>query len=193
MALTSTQILAAVSDALVSNNYAEVTTPGNRIGSARVFEDAFGVVAVNVYETWTQLSQKWHIAQGEFVDLISDHMRRGEPKAWEGYLVLLTPGLVGEDEMLEITEIRNDTSRVRKIVASGDGLTTLEDVQSALLPLLPLPVNESVSAADSNLLALLPDLLESSGIQPRLTRAALDAFASNESILERLHSVRTAQ
>jgi len=191
MALTPTQLVAAVSDVLISNNYVEVVTPENQIGS-RVFEDAFGIVAVNIYETWNQLSRKWHFAQGDFVDLISGHLRRGEPKAWEGYLVLLTPGLVGEGEMLEITEIRNDTTRVRKIVASGDDLTTLEDVQTALLPLLPLPIDESVSADDSNLLALLPDLLEASGIQHGLTEAALDAFAANESILERLHSVRLA-
>jgi hypothetical protein len=190
MTLTPIQVLAAVTDTLSSNNYVEVSVPDGQIGSARVFEDAFGIVAVNIYETWGQLARNWHTAQGDFVDLISGHLRRGEPKTWEGYLVLLTPSLLGESEMLEITEIRNDTNRVRKIVASGDDLTTLDDVQTALLPLLPLPISDALSAEDSNLLALLPSLLEPRGIEPRLTEAALDAFASNESIVERLHSMR---
>jgi hypothetical protein len=193
MALTPIQLLAAVSSVLTSNGYVEVAVPESKTSSARIFEDAFGIVAVNVYETWGELSSKWHIAQGEFVDLISDHLRRGEPKAWEGYLVLLTPTLVGEGETLEITKVRNDTTRVRKLVASGNDLTTLDDVQTALLPLLPLPINESISADESNLLVLLPELLQASGIQPRLTEAALNAFASNDSIVERLHAVRTAQ
>ena len=60
--------------------------------NARVFEDPFGVVCIAVFDTWQELDADWPDAQAAVVELLSEHVSAGEPKAWEGYLVLLTPG-----------------------------------------------------------------------------------------------------
>lgn len=192
--LTATQLLAVASDLLGGSGYVEATIDtdderGTRV--SRVFEDAYGIVAVHVFDSWQQLAERWHVAQGQLVDLISAHLRSPEPKAWEGYLVLLTPGLLPAADIVAVNELRNDTNRVRKIVATGGDLGTLDDVRGALLPLLPLTL-ESSTASRTGVLELLPDLLANGGISRAVTSAVVDAFTANDSILERLHTLRTA-
>lgn len=192
--LTATQLLAAASELLGVSGYVEATivTDGESdTRVSRVFEDPYGIVAVHVFDTWQQLAERWHVAQGQLVDLISAHLRSPEPKAWEGYLVLLTPGLLPPADTVAVNELRNDTNRVRKIVATGGDLGTLDDVHGALLPLLPLTLEES-TATRIGVLTLLPELLESGGISRAVTSAVVDAFTANESIVERLHASRTA-
>jgi hypothetical protein len=163
---------------------------GTRV--SRVFEDPYGIVAVHVFDTWQQLVDRWNVAQGQLVDLISTYLRGPEPKAWEGYLVLLTPGLLPAAEAVALNELRNDTNRVRKIVATGADLGSLDDVRGALLPLLPLALEDSTPPR-TGVLELLPELLGSSGVSQVVTGVVIDAFAANESILERLHELGTAR
>ena len=113
------------------------TTDPHDGGTSRVFEDPYGIVAVHVFDSWRQLTEQWPVAQGRLVELISEHLTRPEPKAWEGYLVLLTPGLLPPTQRTRLNDLRYDTHRVRKLVATGDDLATLEDVQGTLLPLSP--------------------------------------------------------
>jgi hypothetical protein len=87
-------------------------------------------------------------------------------------------------------ELRYDTNRVRKLVASGDDLMTLEGVREALLPLLPL-TSDIGSTLSSGLLDRLPELLEDHGISTEATRTVVQAFAANESLIERLHAFRS--
>src|ERR687892_417150 len=91
--LTTPQLLAAASELLESGGYNSVQQADGWTPHSRVFEDPYGVVAVVAYETWTDLAETWPDDQGRLVDLISAHLRRPEPKSWEGYLVLLTPGV----------------------------------------------------------------------------------------------------
>ncbi len=191
--LTVTQLLAAASNVLTTNGYAEAATTQGPVGPtrlSRVFEDAYGIVAVHGFDTWRQLAEQWHLAQGQLVDLISTHLRAPEPKAWEGYLVLLTPGSLPAGDSVMLNDIRNDTTRVRKLVVTGDELSTLDDVRGALLPLLPLSI-EGPQASPVGLLELLPDLLEESGVSGAVTEVVVSAFVANESMLEQLHEFRT--
>jgi hypothetical protein len=189
--LTATQLLAAAREVLTGSGYIEAHLEAGDSGT-RVFEDAFGIVAIHVFDTWGQLKDRWHLAQGLLVDLISEHVRRAEAKAWEGYLVLLTPGLLPSAEMSTINDLRGDTNRVRKLVATGEDLATLNDVRSALLPLLPLVIDDP-SSTQTSLLELLPELLAENSIPLSVTGVVVDAFTANESILERLHSSRADQ
>lgn len=59
-------------------------------------------------------------------------------QAWDGYLVLLTPSLQPSSTWTEGTEIRYNTSRVRKLVGTCDDLKSLRDVQNILQPVLPV-------------------------------------------------------
>ncbi len=187
--LTTSQVLAAATELLMNGGYESVPLEDGGFTSARVFEDPYGIVAVNVFDTWESLSDGWHLAQGSLVDLISNHLTRPEPKSWEGYLVLLTPAPVPEPERSHVADLRYDTNRLRKLVATGEDLQTLDDVREALLPLLPLEV-EPPGVTRSGLLDRLPNLLASEGIPAEITRAVVEAFVDNGSIMERLHAER---
>jgi hypothetical protein len=190
--LTTSQLLAAVSELLETGRYAPVS-PGEGWGSnTRLFEDPYGIVAVVAFETWGDLAREWPDAQGRLVELISEHLTRPEPKSWDGYLVLLTPGLVPSTARSQLAEIRYDTNRLRKLVATGDELRTLDDVEQVLLPLLPLEVESQVESGPA-LLERLPALLAERGIDAGAARVAVDAFTSNQSILERLHELRSIE
>ena len=187
--LTTSQLMAASAELLSTGGYRAASLPTDGPAASRVFEDPYGIVAVVVYDSWAQLVAEWHEAQGWLVDLISLHLSRPEPKAWEGYLVLLTPGLVPPADRPRLVELRYDTNRVRKLVATGDDLVTLEGVRQALLPLLPL-TSDIQPTSSSGLLDRLPELLEGYGIPTEATRTVVQAFAANESLIERLHASR---
>src|SRR6266849_7632510 len=91
--LTSTDILAAASAALALGGSRRIgeSISGKIAGTARIFEDPYSVVQLVVYETWTDLDSNWTDAQAVLVEIISKYVVSTEPKAWDGYLVLLTP------------------------------------------------------------------------------------------------------
>ncbi len=190
--LTTTNILAAASDILRAGGYQRIDDKWVSkwaTTNTRFFEDAYTIVAIVAYETWRDLSSGWADAQGALVELISEHVSSAEAKAWDGYLVLFTPGTLGLEERIEATQIRYDTSRLRKLIAAGDELKGLGDVESALLPLLPLrPVqlDEQESVLD-----VLPDLLSRKGLPEYAVRVVIDAYSEQEQLMERLHARRT--
>jgi len=61
------------------------------------------------------------------VNVISENIGHAEWKAWDGYLVLLTPGLAPSEEA-NIEAVRYDTTRLRKLVATGEDLRNPTDV-----------------------------------------------------------------
>jgi hypothetical protein len=185
-ALSSVQLTAAATEVLVGGGYSQVPTPSSWPATARLFEDPYGIVALHVYDGWPQLRDNWNVAQGLLVDIISEHLHRPEPKAWEGYLVLLTGSPILDVNRRDIVDLRYNTNRVRKLVATGYELETLSDVRSVLLPLLPLDVKPP-SISRAGLLDRLPALLQKEGIGERVTELAISAFLGNESIMERLH------
>ena len=189
MALSTIQVLAEATSVLEAGGYRAVAVPQAWPTSARVFEDPYGIVSLRVYDTWQQVSTEWTEMQGLLVDLISTNVRRGEPKTWEGYLVLLTIGQIIDEQRQDLVDLRYDTNRVRKLVATAEDLQSLDDVRTALLPLLPLQVDEPPTSA-SGLLNRLPELLSEEHIDPQVTETAIDAFSRNQSVVQRLHEFR---
>lgn len=192
-AVTATELLAYASKTLEEHGYRRVNLDLNhdwRTVNARLFEDDYAIVAIVVYETWKDLSSNWADAQALLVELISRYITSYDPKSWEGYLVLLTPSPVGKQDRSEIIRIRYDISRVRKLIATGDEIKTLEDVKQALLPLLPLQV-ETVEQVGESVLAILPNLLSKRGLPEQAIRVVVDAFLGQRPIVESLHNYRT--
>lgn len=187
-ALSRTQLHAAAAEVLLRGGYSEVGSSSETTG-LRLFEDAFGVVAVAVFDTWQQLSSNWHLSQGQLVELMAASLAQREPKAWEGYLVLMTPGLLPPGDEPVVSDMRNDTNRVRKIVATGEELSGLQQVHAALLPLLPLALDD-VNESGVGVLAMLTGMLTENGISPETSQAVVRAFTENESIIESLHARR---
>lgn len=191
--LTPTDLIAAASEALTAGGYQEVREriPEWDTPTSRLFEDEYNVVGIAVSDTCGELVRTWPDLQGSLVDVISRHIGQGESKSWDGYLVLLTPGLAPSEDA-EIDAIRYNTTRLRKIVATGDDLRTSADVERVLRPLLPLG-QEQTSLREESALDLLPRLLADQGIPIETTQLLVDAFRDQSPVLERLHQQRETQ
>jgi hypothetical protein len=190
---TPTDLIAGASQVLTAAGYRQIAlrfkdwdTP-----TSRLFEDEYNIVGVVVFDTCGELLRTWPDMQGALVDVISRHVGHEESKAWDGYLVLLSPGLA-PSEGTAIDAIRYNTTRLRKLVATGDDLRDSTDVERVLRPLLPLSA-ERASVSQESALDLLPKLLADQGIPTETTRALVDAFREQSPLLERLHELRSKQ
>ena len=190
--LTVTELLANATKTLETHGYKRVNldlAESWQTSNVRLFEDDYGIVAVVVYDTWGDLSSNWVDAQASLVELVSKYTTSYDAKSWEGYLVLLTPSLVAKQDRLKLTEIRYDISRVRKLVATGDDIKTLDDVRQVLLPLLPLQV-ETINEVGEGVLGMLPKLLSNRGLPEKAVETVVNAFLEQRSIVQNLHKYR---
>jgi hypothetical protein len=185
---TSTELIASAAQALIGGGYRQITdlfkewdTP-----TSRLFEDPYTVVGVVVFNTCGELLRAWPDLQGSLVDVISRHVGKAEAKSWDGYLVLLTAGLA-PSEAAEIEAVRYNTTRLRKLVATGDDFQGATDLQRVLSPLLPL-IQDGAKLSQESALDLLPGLLAQQGIPMETTQLLLDAFREQAPMLERLHA-----
>lgn len=190
--MTSTDLLASATNILESGAYRRVQDariqqwPAQNV---RLFEDNYHLVALVVYDTWAKLLSTWSDAQAALVELMSNHMANSDPKAWDGYLVLLTTGVMSEEDRKKADEIRYNTTRVRKLVATGEELTTTGDVKRVLQSLLPLESGLQLDIEES-ILDVLPGLLTQIGLEEIYVKTIVKAFRDREPIIERLHSAR---
>ena len=184
---TTTDLMAAASKVLSDSHYRRVrggiedwdTT------TSRLFEDEYNVVGIAVFETCAELLESWPDLQGSLVNVMSHHIGREESKAWDGYLVLLSPGLASTQSQA-IEAVRYNTTRLRKMVATGDDLRSATDVERVLGALLPLGTERSTVAERSSL-DLLPRLLVDHGVAEETTRLLIEAFREQAPLMERLH------
>lgn len=73
--LTATTLLAEASTVLEKNGYNRVEPSMDLrwpVTTARIFEDAYGIAGVLIYETWRELRDTWTSAQGTLTELISE-------------------------------------------------------------------------------------------------------------------------
>ena len=188
--VTLTALVAQAADTLEGAGFRTVdpsATGDWRATATRVYEDPYSIVCIAVYETWADLSSLWLEDQATAVGLISENFVRTEPKAWDGYLVLLTPSTVPEAERSTAISIQRDTLYLRKLIADGDELQALGAVRRTLLPLLPIEEYEALKPR-SVLDALLP-LLARHGVDEESATVAIEAFRSQRSIMEDLHAL----
>ncbi len=195
VALSATQIMAAASSILVRGGYRQAQAGlGDEWTdeSARLFEDPYSVVAVLVFPTWAELKDRWTQAQASLVGVITQSISSADPKVWEGYLVLLTPSTAGPDRAT-LDSVRRDTSRVRKLVATGEELRHLLDVEQLLGPLLPLDVNHAQKMVPEDPLNYLPSLPALGNVPREAIKVIVDAFRYQQPMLDRLHQAGTRQ
>jgi hypothetical protein len=159
------------------------------VQNIRLFEDNYHLVALVVYDTWDKLLSTWSDSQAALVELMSNHMTNSDPKAWDGYLVLLTTGVLSAEDRKKADEIRYDTTRVRKLIATGEELVTIGDVKRVLQSLLPLEADLHLDVGES-VLDVLPSLLLQRGLEERYVETIVKAFRDREPIIERLHTAR---
>ncbi|WBO24353.1 hypothetical protein [Sphingomonas abietis] len=184
--LSASSMIALASETLSLNGYRVVRdmTDMKRLGDqALLAEDAYSVVSVVAFETWQQVERDWAEAQADLVDLLARRLSRSAPKAWDGYLVLLCAGEPAD--RLDADRIERDTSRVRKIVATGGRLRTSADVARVLDLLLPLELPGDLAALE-DVLDALPELMAKTVDRAKL-KIVVDAYRDGEPPLERLH------
>ncbi len=186
MSLNETQIAAGTKDVLRENGFVSGELPEEwheRERSAFVFEDEYSIVGVVLYATCEELINEWAKDQGALNSKISEYIGRGEAKSSDGYLVLLTSGLPEEKHREDLTRIRYNTSRLRKLVATGEDLAELGDIENALQPVLPLQISSANEVRSSGLYKL-PSLL---GLPEEATEGLVEAYWDQTSLLEALH------
>lgn len=190
LGFTTTDLIAAASQVLLEGGYRQISGrfPDWGTPTSRLFEDEYSIVGIAVFETCKELLQTWPDVQAALVDVISRHVGNQESKSWDGYLVLLTPGLApSESEAIEA--VRYNTTRLRKLVATGDELKLSTDVERVLRPLLPLGL-ERTSLGQESALDLLPRLLANHNISEEVTRVLVNAFRQQSPLVEQLHQQR---
>ena len=189
--LTISEVLGAVNDHLEAAGFSVadelLLSNGDPI---RCFEDALSIVGVVGFNTWATLERRWQEAQDSLVELMSDRLSRSDPKSWAGYLLLVT--VDAPPSMMAVDVIRRDTTRVRKLVATGNDLTTIGTVERVLLPLLPLETERTKPGA-GRLLDRLPQLVEGAGVDPALMERVVLAFDENRTPMEEIWRWRQAQ
>ena len=157
--------------------------------AARVYEDTYSIVCVAVYETWADLQSRWVEDQATLVSLISEYFARSDAKAWDGYLVLLTPSIVPKSDRLRASSIGRNTLHLRKLFADGEELQSLGGVRRTLLPLLPLEDYDALERRD--VLDTLPSLLGGRGVDPAAVQVAISAFRQQRPIIGKVHKFIT--
>jgi hypothetical protein len=154
-------------------------------GRSLLAEDDYSVIALVAYDTWSELQAGWADAQAELVTLLAKRLARSAPKAWDGYLVLFCGAPTSDND--GVSAIERDTTRVRKIVATGEALRTTGDIARVLDPLLPL-ARPGTGAEIPDVLATLAELLKTE-VPIAATEAVVNAFRAMEPPLERLHEL----
>jgi hypothetical protein len=142
------ELLAVVDVVLSSANSKRIPTDALEDWGvlAAAYEDPHSFVGVAYFPSLSGLIAGWLDAQERLGRLASTVTQLGA-KAWDGYLVLLCDQSSSPDTAAEVTAIRSNTRRLRKLVITGDDLMQGDQpippvvaVRRALAPLLPIDV-----------------------------------------------------
>ena len=186
--LSETQLLAAAGELLKQGGYREVSSErleSLKSDKARVYEDQYAIVCLVVFPSWTELRSRWTNVQADFVELLSKYLLRADAKTWDAYLVLLTPATASE-QWQEAQEIRQDTTRVRKLVGTGDDLRSLGDVATLVSSLLPIGTAEAVTDKTETIWSLVYQSLEKKGVHRDTIQSLVKSYEEQRNIMEAL-------
>jgi len=100
------------------------------------FEDEAVLGSLHTFDDITALLETWEAEQDSFLKRSAKALRAEPTKAWNVYTVLLCSQACPDELRSKLDEIEENFRGTRKIARAK--LQTLEDVRSALLPLLPL-------------------------------------------------------
>lgn len=157
------------------------------------FEDEYSVIAVWTFASVEDLVAGWGAAQDHVVDFLGANVIATDPKSWDGYLILVAMDGVPEALVAELSNIRSDTRRVRKLVLTADDLPSrvfdpLElapHVRRTLAPILDLDLDTTPGRTDP--LSSLPMRLAGTLGNSTHLDVVIAAYEAGESPLEALH------
>lgn len=114
--------------------------------SALVFEGATVLGFVLVYPDPEALIAGWKSDGDALVSAFQFGLRRAQTKAWNTYLILLAERSTTYSERVALSAIEEDLSGTRKIARGG--VTDIDNLRQALLPLLPIQSAPRLGAVD---------------------------------------------
>lgn len=161
--------------------------------SSQAFEDEYTVTAVWIFDSVTRLLEDWGRAQDLIIELLGSNVPNNDPKSWDGYLILVAMGAVSEELVADLSRVRMDTRRVRKLVVTAEDLPSRASrplevsppVRRALAPLLELDIDVSLGRLDP--LTTLPDRITGDKDMATSLMVLASAYEANEPLLESLH------
>ena len=191
--MTVTDLISVSSSILETSGYQSVHTRFSEWNTTttRLFENKYNVVGLAVFEATNELLRSWADLQGSLVEVISRYVGLSEGKAWDGYLVLLTTGIAPSSDT-DIEGLRYDTTRLRKLVATGEELASAGDVERVLRPLLPLQTPVGF-IKEETALDLLPALLAERGVKTEFTEMLIKSFIGQEPLMDVIHRARRTE
>jgi len=149
-------------------------------------------VGVRIFPTLGELVAEWQDGQSAVTDLIGSNVVDIQYKAWDGYLLLITPAPASNEWGAELNEIRANTRRLRKLIVTGDDFDISETevqmlvrLREKLAPLIPVQLDSIGEATDP--LADLPDRLAREGINRQHVLTILEARSAGEPMVSALH------
>lgn len=157
-----------------------LTTPS---GEIITFENDTLLGFVLRYTDPKQLLARWHIDSEQVLSAAQFLLRRAGTKAWNVYFLILAEEPADYGEMIAIQALEENLVGTRKIARAG--VKALEDLRSALLPLLPIqnsPQLEPVDVADEIRLRT-----------SELRKEAIETFLSNASDITVLQLLEAGQ
>jgi hypothetical protein len=111
------------------------------------FEDDSIIGFLKVFQTVAEMSSSWQDAERSLLSRYAVQFRAAPAKSWNIYCVFLVEQpAIGED-IYSIDRIEEDFSSTRKIARAG--VSSISELQRALLPLLPLQVVTTAFSPDS--------------------------------------------
>ena len=122
----------------------ELVTIGSR--EALVFEGSSVLGFLFSYDSVEELMKDWMTDSDRAIASYQFGLRRSGIKAWNTYLVLLTPDIPDYGRVVSLGAIEEDLGGTRKIARAG--VQDLADLSAALLPLLPLQSAPRLAAID---------------------------------------------
>lgn len=122
----------------------ELVTIGSR--EALVFEGSSVLGFLFSYDSVEELMKDWMADSDRAIANYQFGLRRSGIKAWNTYLVLLTPDIPDYARVVSLGAIEEDLGGTRKIARAG--VQDLADLSAALLPLRPLQSAPRLAAVD---------------------------------------------
>ena len=156
--VTNELLLTEVSRLLAESEIVRVNTsrhPSWPTGSM-AFEDEYSVIAIWTFDSTEELIDSWGAAQDNVVDFMGANVVSTDPKSWDGYLILIAMDGVQEELVADLSSIRSDTRRVRKLILTADDLPRrvsdplelAHHVRRTLAPILDLDLDSVPGRAD---------------------------------------------
>lgn len=137
----------ALGDAGFSTNKVEVPAGETPSTIATLsFEDATVIGFIIAYDTVDELIARWKSDGDRVAIRHRAALQAAKQKAWNTYLVLLSPEAADFGQSLVLGQIEEDLEAMRKITKSG--VTGPAGAHNALLPLLPFRAAPALAPVD---------------------------------------------